>query len=53
MADECLAMLEAVTSGQRKAADIRSIASDPAIIQPQFWPRVGIAAAVIAALLIL
>jgi creatinine amidohydrolase len=53
MADECLAMLAAVTSGQTKAIDIRSIASDPALIQPQFWPRVGVAAAVIGALLIL
>ena len=53
MASECLAMLEAVTSGQSKATDIRSIASDPALIQPQFWPRVAIAAGIIAALVIL
>jgi hypothetical protein len=53
MADECLVMLEAVTSGQTKAIDIRSIASDPALIQPQFWPRVAIAAGVLGALLLL
>lgn len=53
MADECLQILERVTSGQLGARDVRSIASDPAIIQPQFWPRVGIAAAVLAALVIL
>jgi creatinine amidohydrolase len=52
MADECLKMLEAVTSGQLKATDVRSIASDPALIQPQFWPRVGIAAALLAALIL-
>lgn len=53
MADECMKLLESVTSGQAKAVDIRSIASDPAIIQPQFWPRVAVAAAIVAALVIL
>jgi creatinine amidohydrolase/Fe(II)-dependent formamide hydrolase-like protein len=53
MADECLKLLEAVTSGQLKGVDVRSIASDPAVIQPQFWPRVGFVAALIAALVIL
>jgi creatinine amidohydrolase len=53
MADECLALVEAVTGGRMKGAEVRSIASDPAIIQPKFWRRVGAAAAVVTALLLL
>jgi creatinine amidohydrolase/Fe(II)-dependent formamide hydrolase-like protein len=46
MADECLQIVESVTSGRRAAQDIRSIASDPPIIQPYFWSRLagGVAA---------
>lgn len=42
----CLEYVERVTSGELAAEDVRSIASDPAIIQPGFWQRLGIGAAV-------
>ncbi|MGH7789506.1 MAG: creatininase family protein [Candidatus Binatia bacterium] len=51
LAGDCLAVLERVTSGAQKAADVRSIASDPAIIQPHFWPRAAAAAALLALIL--
>ena len=44
---------DAVTAGRMQATDVRSIASDPAIIQPNFWPRLGVAALVVLALLAL
>ena len=51
----CLADLEAVVSGRASAAEIRSIASDPAFIQPNFWRWLdvggGAAALVLRALL--
>ena len=47
MVQECLAMVQSVIDGRVKATDIRSIASDHAIVQPQFWPRVGFALAVV------
>ncbi len=53
MVRECLALVEAVTAGQTRAVDVRSIASDHAIIQPHFWERVGLGVAVILALLVL
>lgn len=45
MVQGCLEYVEKVTSGQMDARDVRSIASDPPIIQPGFWQRVGLAAA--------
>jgi creatinine amidohydrolase len=53
MAAECLKLVEAVTSGTLAASAVRSIASDAPIIQPQFWPRVGLGAAAVAAWLLL
>ncbi len=53
MADDCLQIVEAVTSGLRKAIDVRSIASDARAIQPHFWDRLGIAAAALLALVLL
>jgi creatinine amidohydrolase len=53
MARECLDLVEAVTDGRMGAREVRSIASDPAMIQPHFWRRMGIAAAIVLALLIL
>jgi creatinine amidohydrolase len=53
MARDCLDLVEAVTDGRMRAREVRSIASDPAIIQPHFWRRVGLVAAVALALLIL
>ena len=53
MVQECLSTVEAVTGGKMDATEVRSIASDPAIIQPHFWPKVGLAAAAVLALLLL
>jgi len=47
MARDCLDLLEAVTAGRMRSQEVRSIASDPAIIQPQFWRRLGLAAAAV------
>ncbi len=46
----CLADLEAVVAGRTTAAEIRSIASDPPFIQPNFWRwlAAGTAAAALA-----
>jgi len=51
MVRECLGYVERVTSGEMPATEVRSIASDAAIIQPYFFARMGIVAAVAAALL--
>ena len=53
MVQECLSIVEAVTAGRTAATEVRSIASDPPIIQPNFWPRLGLAALVVLALLVL
>lgn len=53
MARGCLEYVENVTSGEVKAAEVRSIASDPAIIQPGFWQRIGVGAAVVAGVALL
>jgi hypothetical protein len=53
LARDCLELLEGVTEGRLRADEVRSIASDPALIQPQFWRRIGLAAAAVLALLIL
>ncbi len=50
---ECLRLLEDVTSGRKSALEIRSIASDPKLIQPGFLPTLGVAAAAALALIIL
>ena len=50
MAQGCLNYVEAVTSGEIAAADVRSIASDPAIIQPGFWQRIALGAALMSGL---
>jgi creatinine amidohydrolase/Fe(II)-dependent formamide hydrolase-like protein len=53
MARDCLEIVEAVTSGRQRAADVRSIASDHTPIQPHFGLKIGLAAAVLLALLVL
>jgi len=53
MVRECLTLVEAVTEGKTLATDVRSIASDHAPIQPHFWDKIGLAAAVLLALLVL
>ena len=46
MAQGCLEYAEKVTTGEMAAEDVRSIASEPAIIQPGFWQRLGLISAV-------
>jgi len=50
MVEDCLAEIEAVTSGAKSALAVRSIASDHALIRPNFIPRLAWAAAVLLAL---
>jgi creatinine amidohydrolase len=42
MAQGCLDYVEKVTGGDLVAEEVRSIASDPAVIQPGFWQRLGL-----------
>jgi creatinine amidohydrolase len=53
MVRECLTIIEGVIAGETRAADVRTIASDHAFIQPRFWPKVGLAAAAVLALMLL
>lgn len=53
LVEDCLTLTEDVVAGRIRSADVRSIASDHAVIQPTFWPRVGLAAAAMAALAVL
>ena len=46
MVQGCLEYVEKVTTGELAAEDVRSIASEPAIIQPGFWQRLGLLSAV-------
>jgi creatinine amidohydrolase len=50
LARDCLEIVEAVTAGRRYAADVRSIASDHAAIQPGFLVKAGAVALVAGAL---
>jgi hypothetical protein len=43
LARDCLEVVEHVTAGRRVAVDVRSIASDHAVIQPGFFVKAGIA----------
>jgi len=45
MVQGCLDYAEKVTGGELVAEEVRSIASDPAIIQPGFWQRLGLVSA--------
>ena len=53
LAEDCLAIVEAVCLDGRPAESVRSIASDHAVIQPGFATRIGLAAAGTIALLAL
>ncbi|MEW6270539.1 MAG: creatininase family protein [Thermodesulfobacteriota bacterium] len=53
LAEDCLATVEDVCLGRVPAHEVRSIASEHAVIQPGFVARVGIAAALAIALLLL
>ncbi len=52
MIQGCLDYVEKVTRGELLAEKVRSIASDPAIIQPGFWQRLGLISAILAVALI-
>ncbi len=41
LARDCLEIVEAVTAGRRVADEVRSIASDHAVIQPGFFVKAG------------
>lgn len=47
LVEDCLWLTEAVAEGRIRAGDVRSIASDHAVIQPGFVGRVGLAAAAV------
>jgi creatinine amidohydrolase len=47
LAEDCLWLTEAVAEGRLRAGDVRSIASDHAVIQPGFLKRIGLAAAAV------
>jgi creatinine amidohydrolase/Fe(II)-dependent formamide hydrolase-like protein len=48
--EDCLALVESVVRGERRAEDVRSIASDPIVIHPLFWRRLALAAGALAVL---
>ena len=50
MVRECLSIVEGVTAGRMSALEVRSIASDHAIVRPNFLPGLAVAAAVLLAL---
>ena len=51
--EDCLALVESVVRGERRAEDVRSIASDSVLIHPLFLRRTALAAGAIAALFLL
>jgi len=51
--EDCLALVERVVRGEQRAVDVRSIASEPAMIQPYFWRRLGLGTAAALGLLVL
>jgi creatinine amidohydrolase/Fe(II)-dependent formamide hydrolase-like protein len=53
LAEDCLAIVEDVCAGRMPAHDVRSIASEHAIIQPGFVAKLGLATALVLALLLL
>jgi creatinine amidohydrolase/Fe(II)-dependent formamide hydrolase-like protein len=53
LARDCLEIVEAVAAGRRYASDVRSIASDHAVIQPGFLVKAGVVALAVGALTML
>ena len=51
--EDCLAVVESVTRGERRAVEVHSIASDSVLIHPLFLRRVALAAGAMAALFLL
>ncbi len=46
MVQGCLEYVDKVIGGEIGADQVRSIASDPVVIQPGFWQRIGLMSAV-------
>jgi hypothetical protein len=51
--EDCLALVESVARGERRAVEVRSIASDPAVLHPLFLRRAALAVAAVAVLFLL
>jgi creatinine amidohydrolase/Fe(II)-dependent formamide hydrolase-like protein len=51
--EDCLALVESVTHGERRAADVRSIASDTVLVHPLFLRRLALAAGIVGALFLI
>jgi len=51
--EDCLALVESVVRGERRAVEVRSIASDSVLIHPLFLRRAALAAGAVAALFLL
>jgi creatinine amidohydrolase/Fe(II)-dependent formamide hydrolase-like protein len=51
--EDCLALVESVTRGERRAEDVRSLASDTVLIHPLFLRRVALVAGAVGALFLL
>jgi creatinine amidohydrolase/Fe(II)-dependent formamide hydrolase-like protein len=51
--EDCLALVESVVRGERRAADVRSIASDSVLIHPLFLRRLALVAGAVAAVFLL
>ncbi len=49
LAADCLAIVEEVVQGVRRAEDVRSIASDPIVIHPLFRRRLALATTLVGA----
>jgi creatinine amidohydrolase/Fe(II)-dependent formamide hydrolase-like protein len=53
LAEDCLALVEAVCDGEIAPTDVRSIASEHALVQPYFLVTLGVVAAAVALLALL
>ena len=51
--EDCLALVESVARGERRAVEVRSIASDPAVLHPLFLRRAALAVGAVAVLFLL
>ena len=51
LARDCLEVVEAVTAGRRVASDVKSIASDHAVIQPGFFVKAAATVVLVVAML--
>lgn len=51
--EDCLALVESVARGERRAVEVRSIASDSVLIHPLFLRRAALAAGAVAVVFLL